>query len=51
MRPAKGSHTYWIHPALPGTSVTISGKDGNDAKPYQVKDVEKHLKRLREKLQ
>ncbi len=49
MRPAKGSHTYWTHPALPGTSVTISGKDGNDAKPYQIKDVEKHLKRLKER--
>jgi hypothetical protein len=35
---------------LPGTSVTIAGKDGSDAKPYQIKDVEEHLKRLREKL-
>jgi predicted RNA binding protein YcfA (HicA-like mRNA interferase family) len=50
MRPAKGSHTYWTHPMLPGTSVTIAGKDGRDAKPYQIKDVEEHLKRLREKL-
>jgi predicted RNA binding protein YcfA (HicA-like mRNA interferase family) len=47
MRPAKGSHTYWTHPALPGSSVTISGKDGNDAKPYQIKDVEEYLKRLK----
>ena len=46
MRPAKGSHTYWTHPALPSNSVTISGKDGNDAKPYQIKDVEEYLKRL-----
>ena len=48
MRPAKGSHTYWTHPALLGISITISGKDGNDAKPYQVKDVEKYLRRLKE---
>jgi predicted RNA binding protein YcfA (HicA-like mRNA interferase family) len=49
MRPAKGSHTYWTHPALPGNSVTIAGKDGNDAKPYQIKDVEEQLERLRRK--
>jgi hypothetical protein len=35
VRPAKGSHTMWIHPAFPGISVTVSGKDGDDAKPDQ----------------
>ncbi|MBD6618726.1 type II toxin-antitoxin system HicA family toxin [Komarekiella sp. 'clone 1'] len=30
-RPGKGSHTNWYHPLLPGR-VTISGKDGSDAK-------------------
>ncbi|MGA7933236.1 MAG: type II toxin-antitoxin system HicA family toxin [Kovacikia sp.] len=30
----KGSHTKWLHPLYPGR-VTLSGKDGNDAKPYQ----------------
>jgi predicted RNA binding protein YcfA (HicA-like mRNA interferase family) len=34
----KGSHTKWYHSLLEGM-VTISGKDGNDAKPYQEKDV------------
>lgn len=34
----KGSHTKWYHSLLKGM-VTISGKDGNDAKPYQEKDV------------
>src|SRR5947209_563260 len=46
VRPAKGSHTMWIHPAFPGISVTVSGKDGDDAKPYQIRDVQNTLKRL-----
>jgi predicted RNA binding protein YcfA (HicA-like mRNA interferase family) len=37
-RKGKGSHTNWIHPKYPG-KVTLSGKDGNDAKLYQEKDV------------
>ena len=32
----KGSHTKWLHPRYPGR-ITLSGKDGNDAKPYQEK--------------
>ncbi|MGV2829872.1 type II toxin-antitoxin system HicA family toxin [Myxosarcina sp. GI1(2024)] len=43
----KGSHTKWSHPLLSG-KIVISGKDGSDAKPYQEKDVEKALKRLKE---
>ncbi len=31
--PGKGSHTNWIHPLYSG-KITISGKDGNDAKSY-----------------
>ena len=38
-RPGKGSHTVWIHPALPGEEITLAGRDGDDAKPYQVKEV------------
>jgi len=34
----KGSHTNWIHPKYPG-KVTLSGKDGDDAKRYQEKEV------------
>jgi predicted RNA binding protein YcfA (HicA-like mRNA interferase family) len=34
----KGSHTKWYHNFLKGI-VTLSGKDGSDAKPYQEKDV------------
>ena len=49
VRPGKGSHTVWQHPELPGTTVTIAGKDGKDAQPYQVDDVKKALKRLEKK--
>jgi predicted RNA binding protein YcfA (HicA-like mRNA interferase family) len=46
-RPAKGSHTYWTHPLLPGKSVTLAGNDGADAKPYQERDVREILEKLR----
>ena len=45
--PGKGSHTKWFHPLLPG-KLTLSGKDGNDAKPYQEKDVNNALQRLKD---
>ena len=45
-RKAKGSHTVWKHPALPGVSVTLSGQDGKDAKPYLVDEVQDALKKL-----
>jgi predicted RNA binding protein YcfA (HicA-like mRNA interferase family) len=32
--PGKGSHTNWIHSLYPG-KITVSGKDGSDAKRYQ----------------
>jgi predicted RNA binding protein YcfA (HicA-like mRNA interferase family) len=37
-RRGKGSHTVWIHP-ISGTSVTVSGSDGDDARYYQEQDV------------
>lgn len=40
-RPAKGSHTFWTHPALPLVAITIAGK-------YQVKQVREALKALGE---
>ena len=49
-RSGKGSHTFWTHPKLPAETVTISGKDGDDAKPYQIKDVRDVLKLLGESL-
>ena len=43
----KGSHTKWSHPLLSG-KIVLSGKDGNDAKPYQEKDVEQAIKRIKD---
>ena len=45
--PGKGSHTKWLHPLLPG-KLTLSGKDGDDAKLYQEKDVNNALQRLKD---
>ena len=42
----KGSHTVWRHPDISGIAVTLSGKDGNDAHPYQIKDVQEALRRV-----
>jgi len=44
--PGKGSHTFWAHPNLPGEEVTLSGNDGEDARPYQIKDVRNALRKL-----
>jgi predicted RNA binding protein YcfA (HicA-like mRNA interferase family) len=46
VRPGKGSHTVWAHPSLPELEVTLCGKDGNDAEKYQIKLVQKALKKL-----
>jgi predicted RNA binding protein YcfA (HicA-like mRNA interferase family) len=37
-RGGKGSHRNFLHPPS-GARVTVSGKDGDDAKPYQEKEV------------
>ena len=47
-RSAKGSHTFWTHPLVPGESVTLAGNDGDDAKLYHVRQVRDFLKKLRE---
>jgi len=46
-RPGKGSHTVWEHPDL-DEEVTLSGNDGDDAKPYQEKYVRRLLRKLKE---
>ena len=46
-RPGKGSHTVWEHPDLTD-EISLSGGDGDDAKPYQEKDVQALLKKLKE---
>jgi predicted RNA binding protein YcfA (HicA-like mRNA interferase family) len=47
VRPGKGSHTVWQHAALPGLEITLAGGDGDDAKPYQEKDVRNLLRQLK----
>ncbi len=42
-RGGKGSHRNFVHPALP-QPVTLSGKRGDDAKSYQLNDVERAIK-------
>ncbi len=46
-KPAKGSHSKWIHPKFP-KAIIIAGKDGSDAKPYLEKQVNDALEQLRE---
>ena len=46
-RTGKGSHTVWSHPRLTEV-VVLSGNDGDDAKPYQERDVRRILKKLEE---
>ena len=44
----KGSHTNWIHPLYTG-KITVSGKDGADAKLYQEKEVLRAIQEVEEK--
>ena len=48
IRPGKGSHTVWRHPLVPYIKLTLAGHDGDDAKPYQVHDVNNALRDLKE---
>jgi predicted RNA binding protein YcfA (HicA-like mRNA interferase family) len=38
----KGSHRKWFHIII-GRPVLLSGKPNNDAKPYQIKQVERAI--------
>ncbi len=44
-KPAKGSHSKWMHPQLP-KAIIIAGKYGSDAKPYLEKQVNEALEEL-----
>jgi len=44
-RGGKGSHRNYKHPE--GVNITVSGKPGSDAKPYQEADVKKALERIK----
>jgi predicted RNA binding protein YcfA (HicA-like mRNA interferase family) len=45
-RDGKGSHRNFFHTACPFI-VTISGKDGDDAMPYQEKAVKQALREIK----
>jgi len=45
-RSAKGSHTYWRH-AIFEVRLSLSGVDGDDAKPYQEREVRRVLAEVR----
>ena len=42
-RGGKGSHRNFKHPS--GVKITLSGKLGDDAKPYQERDIQKAVER------
>ncbi len=42
----KGAHRKFMHSNYPG-AVTISGKDGDDAKPYQEQQVRRAIEESR----
>ncbi len=42
----KGSHRKFLHPDYPG-AVTLSGRAGDDAKPYQEKQVQRAIEELK----
>jgi len=43
----KGAHRKFTHQSFPGAA-TISGKPGDDAKPYQLQQVEQAIERIKE---
>jgi predicted RNA binding protein YcfA (HicA-like mRNA interferase family) len=48
VRAGKGSHTVWSHEKI-DESITISGNDGDDAKPYQEREVREFLQKVEDK--
>jgi predicted RNA binding protein YcfA (HicA-like mRNA interferase family) len=44
-RTGKGSHSNWYHPLYSGR-ITISGKEGADAREYQENEVLKAIKEV-----
>jgi predicted RNA binding protein YcfA (HicA-like mRNA interferase family) len=46
-RGGKGSHRNFVHPKP--VRITLSGKEGDDAKQYQVRDVERAIQLAKQK--
>ncbi|HEY5005792.1 MAG TPA: type II toxin-antitoxin system HicA family toxin [Ktedonobacteraceae bacterium] len=42
----EGSHTKWRHPLVSTNTLILSGHDGDDARPYQEKDVRQLLQQI-----
>jgi hypothetical protein len=43
----KGDHVMYAHPAVAGTTITLDGQPGDDAKPYQEKQVQERIAKAR----
>jgi predicted RNA binding protein YcfA (HicA-like mRNA interferase family) len=43
----KGSHRKFVHPRFRG-AVTLSGRSGDDAKPYQEKQIQRAIEEVQE---
>lgn len=50
MNQGKGSHTSWKHPTISGITVIIAGHDGEDAMPYDEKNVREAIAEVRRRL-
>ena len=46
MASEEGDHEKWRHPLTHGYYLELSGADGDDAKPYQEKQVRAFLRRI-----
>ena len=44
----ESSHTKWKHPFIPGMLIELSGHDGDDAKPYQERDLRQAIQLIAE---
>jgi len=44
----EGDHEKWRHPLVRDFQVELAGADGDDAKPYQERDVRKLIRRIDE---
>lgn len=47
----KGSHSVWRHPLVPGVTVILSGKDGDDADGNEEKHVANAISEVERRLQ
>jgi hypothetical protein len=43
-----GSHQIWKHALVPGAEVNLAGADGQDARPYQERDVREAVRRAQD---